>query len=117
MAASPDRDDEPPWPDEARARAVDAAEAPTRPTAAGPGGVLHVRFSAAAGLDRAIGAMEALRTLIRARPGATPVVLHVPVGVGEERPMELRNGVAYDAELLAEIRRRMGDGLVELRLD
>jgi DNA polymerase-3 subunit alpha len=117
MAASPDLDDEPPWPDEARARAVDAAEAPTRPTDAGPGGVLHVRFSAAAGLDRAVGAMEALRTLIRARPGSTPVVLHVPVGADEARPMELRSGVAYDAELLAEIRRQMGDGIVELRLD
>ena len=30
--------------------------------------------------------------------------------------MELRRGVAYDAELLAEVRRRLGDGLVELRL-
>jgi hypothetical protein len=30
--------------------------------------------------------------------------------------MELRLGVAYDAELVAEIRRRLGDGLVELRL-
>ena len=31
-------------------------------------------------------------------------------------PMELRRGVAYDAELLAEVRRRLGDGLVDLRL-
>jgi hypothetical protein len=30
--------------------------------------------------------------------------------------MELRRGVAYDAELLAEVQRRLGDGLVELRL-
>jgi hypothetical protein len=30
--------------------------------------------------------------------------------------MELRWGVAYDAELLAEVRRQRGDGLVELRL-
>jgi hypothetical protein len=30
--------------------------------------------------------------------------------------MELRRGVAYDAELIAEVRRRLGDGLVELRL-
>jgi hypothetical protein len=30
--------------------------------------------------------------------------------------MELRRGVAYDAELLAEIRRRLGDGLVEINL-
>jgi hypothetical protein len=30
--------------------------------------------------------------------------------------MELRRGVAYDAELLVEVRRRVGDGLVDLRL-
>jgi hypothetical protein len=30
--------------------------------------------------------------------------------------MELRGGVAYDAELLAEVRRQLGDGLVEMRL-
>jgi hypothetical protein len=30
--------------------------------------------------------------------------------------MELRRGVAYDAELLAEIRRRLGDGLIEIHL-
>jgi hypothetical protein len=30
--------------------------------------------------------------------------------------MELRRGVAYDAELVSDIRRRFGDGLVELSL-
>jgi hypothetical protein len=30
--------------------------------------------------------------------------------------MELSRRVAYDADLLAEVRRRLGDGLVELRL-
>jgi hypothetical protein len=30
--------------------------------------------------------------------------------------MELRLGVAYDAELLAEVGRRLGAGAVELRL-
>jgi hypothetical protein len=30
--------------------------------------------------------------------------------------MELRRGVAYDAELLAEIQRRLGTGIVELQL-
>ena len=30
--------------------------------------------------------------------------------------MELRRGVAYDSELVAEVRRRLGDGLVELSL-
>ena len=31
-------------------------------------------------------------------------------------PMELRRGVAYDADLVAEVRRRLGEGLVDLRL-
>jgi hypothetical protein len=30
--------------------------------------------------------------------------------------MELGRRVAYDAELLSEVRRRLGDGLVDLRL-
>jgi hypothetical protein len=30
--------------------------------------------------------------------------------------MELRRGVAYDAELLSEIRRRLGEGIVEIHL-
>jgi hypothetical protein len=61
--------------------------------------------------------MEQFRALLRDRPGATRVVIHVPSpGGGGPRPMELRNGVAYDAELLAEVRRRLGDGLVDVRL-
>ncbi len=39
-----------------------------------------------------------------------------PVPGGAALPMELRWGVAYDAELLAEVRRRLGDELVDLRL-
>jgi hypothetical protein len=31
--------------------------------------------------------------------------------------MELRRGVAYDAELVADVRRRLGEGEVELSLD
>jgi hypothetical protein len=31
-------------------------------------------------------------------------------------PMELRRGIAYDSELLAELRRRLGDGIVVLSL-
>ena len=70
----------------------------------------------AAGPD-AEGAMEAFQQLIRARPGSTRVVIHVPTGrTGSELPMELRTGVAYDAELLAEVGRRLGTGAVELRL-
>jgi len=30
--------------------------------------------------------------------------------------MEVRGGAAYDAELLAEVRRRLGEGLVHLEL-
>jgi hypothetical protein len=61
--------------------------------------------------------MEQVKELLRARPGGTKVVIHVPgPNGGTALPMELRRGVAYDAELLAEVRRRLGDGLVELRL-
>ena len=42
------------------------------------------------------------------------MVVHVPAQGGSALPMELRNGVAYDAELLAEVRRRLGDALVQL---
>jgi hypothetical protein len=59
--------------------------------------------------------MQAFRTLLRERPGSTRVVVHVPAPGGSALPMELR-GVAYDAELLAEVRRRLGEGVVELAL-
>jgi hypothetical protein len=107
--------DEPALPDEARAKAAEAAGAPTRPVDAGPGQVLHVRFIGPA--ERLVGAMEAFKGLLRDRPGATQVVLHVPTtGGGGLLPLPLRNGVAYDAELDAEVRRRLGDGVVDLRL-
>jgi hypothetical protein len=61
--------------------------------------------------------MEAFKAVLRDRPGATRVVIHVPgPSGGEPLPMELRRGVAYDAELLAEVRRRLGDGMIDLRL-
>ncbi len=116
-ALAPERDDEPPLPDEARRRAVEAATASTPPLDARPGGVLHVRFAGGVDAERIVEAMEEVRAVLRARPGGTGVVVHVPQGVGREAlPMELRSGVAYDAELLAEVRRRLGEGLVELRL-
>ena len=115
-AATDDTDDEPAVPDEARARIVGDATADA-PVAAGPEAVLHVRFEGAAGPDRLVRAMETVKLLLRDRPGGTRVVLHVPApGGGQALPMELRWGVAYDAELLAEVRRQLGDGLVELRL-
>jgi hypothetical protein len=112
---SDDRD-EPPVPDEARARIVADATADA-PVDAGPNTVLHVRFASVAPSDRVIGAMETFKSVFRDRPGETRVVIHVPgPGGGAALPMELRRGVAYDAELLAEIRRRVGEGIVEIHL-
>ena len=108
--------DGPAIPDEARQRIVASNEADA-PVDAGPTTVLHVRFAAIAGSDRVIGAMEAFRSVLRARPGDTRVVIHLPApGGGASLPMELRSGVAYDTELLAEINRRLGEGLVEIHL-
>jgi len=42
------------------------------------------------------------------------VIVHVPTQGGAALPMELRNGVAYDADLLAEVRRRLGAAVVQL---
>jgi hypothetical protein len=105
----------PPLPDEARSVAAAAAQAPSRPLEAGPGAVLNVRFAREAGTDRVVSAMQAFRTLLRERPGATRVVVHVPAPGGSALPMELR-GVAYDAELVAEVRRRVGEGVIDLQL-
>jgi hypothetical protein len=115
-ALAPEGDDEPAVPDEARGRIVADATADV-PVAAGPETVLHVRFEGAAPPDRLVSAMEQVKALLRDRPGTTRVVIHIPApGGGAALPMELRRGVAYDAELLAEVRRRLGDGLVDLRL-
>jgi len=115
-ALAPEGDDEPAVPDEARGRIVADATADA-PVAAGPETVLHVRFEGAAPPDRLVSAMEQVKALLRDRPGTTRVVIHIPApGGGAALPMELRRGVAYDAELLAEVRRRLGDGLVDLRL-
>ena len=54
--------------------------------------------------------MEAFKAYCATRPGATRVVIHLPGPAGgEPLPMELRRGVAYDSELLAEVRRRLGE--------
>jgi hypothetical protein len=116
VAIADEPDDEPPVPDEARARIVGDVGSDA-PLAAGPESVLHVRFEDGAGPDRLVRAMETVKLLLRDRPGGTRVVIHVPTpGGGGALPMELRWGVAYDAELLAEVRRQLGDGLVELKL-
>jgi len=108
--------DEPPVPDEARARIVADASADA-PVDAGPNTVLHVKFASIAQSDRVVVAMETFKAVLRDRPGETRVVIHVPgPGGGTALPMELRRGVAYDAELLAELRRRLGEGLVDIHL-
>jgi hypothetical protein len=107
--------DEPPLPDEQRARVAAAAQAPSAPVDAPPDAVLNVRFTREAGPDRVVSAMQAFKAVLRERPGATRVIVHVPAPGGSALPMELR-GVAYDAELLAEVRRRVGDGVIELSL-
>jgi hypothetical protein len=111
-----EHDDEPALPDEARSRVIRDATAPTPPTDASASGTLHVRFKGV-NAERVVGAMEAFKGLLRDRPGATRVVLHVPpTGGGTTLPMELRRGVAYDTELLSEVRRRLGEGVIELDL-
>jgi DNA polymerase III subunit alpha len=109
-----DHDIEPALPDEARTRAAADASAATTPVEAAPiGSILHVRFGGAPA-TQLVSAMETFRQLARERPGDTRVVVHVPAQGGSALPMELRNGVAYDAELLAEVRRRLGEAVVQL---
>jgi DNA polymerase-3 subunit alpha len=109
-------DVEPALPDEIRSRVAAEAESPTAALdGSGPGAVLHVRFGGAPAA-RLILAMEAFRQLVRERPGETAVIVHVPAPGGSALPMELRSRVAYDADLLAEVQRRLGEGIVDLRL-
>jgi hypothetical protein len=114
-ALAPDRE-EPPLPDEARAVAARASAAPTAPLEAPETGVLQVRFTRGAETDRIVWAMEELRAMLKERPGSTRVVFHIPAPGGGTLPLEIRSGVAYDAELLAEVHRRLGEGLVRLEL-
>jgi hypothetical protein len=111
---SPDGLDEPPLPDEARAAVATAARATTAPVEAGPDQVLHIRFGVAPD-DRIVSAFGELKAIIKSRPGTTPVVLHIPAGAGRSQEMRLGVGIAYDAELLAEVERRVGD-LLRLQL-
>ncbi|MEO5918927.1 MAG: OB-fold nucleic acid binding domain-containing protein, partial [Candidatus Limnocylindrales bacterium] len=111
-----DRDEEPALPDEARARAAEAVVAPTIPLEApGTNQVMHVRFGGAPP-EKLVRAMETFRQLTRERPGDTRVVVHVPAPGGSALPMELKQTVAYDAELLAEVARRLGEGVVQISL-
>jgi DNA polymerase-3 subunit alpha len=109
-------DDEPALPDEARAAVAKAEAAPTAPLEAPERGVLQVGFAGTADPDWIVRAMEELRAVFRERPGDTRVVVELPGPDGAVSAMEIRSGVAYDAELLAEVRRRLGDGLIKLTL-
>ena len=109
-ALAPDGSEEPPLPDDASAAVMQAAVAVTAPVEAGPHQVLHVRFAPAS--DEAIvAAFGQLKALIMSRPGGTPVVLHIPAGSGRTQEMRLGAGIAYDADLLAEVERRF-EGLL-----
>jgi hypothetical protein len=108
-------DDEPPLPDEVVAELVAAEGAPTLAVQAAPGQVLHVTFEADSP-DHIVAALRDLREIVHERPGETPLVLHIPVGGGRLQRMELRLGVAYDAEFLAAITRRVGARTVRLSL-
>jgi hypothetical protein len=125
LSSSPEPDDfarlapereEPPLPDEARDVAARASSAPTAPLEAPESGILHVRFTRGAGTGRIVWAMEELSALLKQRPGDTRVVFHIPQQGGATLPMEVRMGVAYDTELLAEVGRRLGEGLVRLEI-
>ncbi len=90
------------------------AQPPSRSLQADPR-VLRIRFRRRPE-EEIVGSFRALREIFRQHPGQTSVELRVPVGTGREQRMELRLGVAYDEELVAEIQRRLGDQLVELSL-
>ena len=110
-----DGSDEPPLPDEARRALAASEQALTQAVQAVSGQALHIRFVAAPP-DEIVRGFETLREIIHQHPGETSVVLAIPAGGGREQRMELRVGVAYDAELLADVRRRLGERLVELSL-
>jgi DNA polymerase III alpha subunit len=81
------------------------------------GAVLHIKFKARQSVEETIRAMEIVKGELRARPGATRVVVHIPQGGGAQLlPMEQRNGVAWDAGLPAILRDRVGGDGIELEL-
>jgi DNA polymerase-3 subunit alpha len=111
-----ERDDEPALPDEVRAQEAAAAGAETAPVeGSGLDRVLHVRFGGAPA-DQLVRAMETFRQLVRERPGETRVVVHVPAPGGSALPMELKQTVAYDPELLSEVQRRLGANVAQVSL-
>ncbi|HEY4945395.1 MAG TPA: hypothetical protein VIH94_04520, partial [Candidatus Limnocylindrales bacterium] len=76
-----------------------------------------VRFGAGVEPDVLAGAMATVRDLLRSRPGTTRVTVHLPQGPGRAAlPMELRSGVAYDADLVADVGRRLRPEICVLEL-
>ncbi len=111
-----DHDTEPALPDEARSRVAAEAGAETAPLeAVVPGAVVHVRFGAAPAV-RVVEACKVITQIVRERPGDTEVIVHVPAPGGRPQPMSLPKRVAYDSELIAEVRRRLGEGWIDVRL-
>jgi hypothetical protein len=108
-------DDEPPLPEEMVAQLAAAEQEPTLPVQAAPGQALHVSIMPGA-QDAILASLRELREIVHDRPGDTRLVLHIPASDGRVQRMELRVGVAYDAELLSMIERRVGRRAVELRL-
>ena len=114
--AAPDLD-APPLPEEERPQVIASATGPTRPVEAGPAGRLHVRFGVGIGPDVLQPAMATVRDILRVHPGGTRVIVHLPQGAGRTAlPMELRSGVAYDAELVADVGRRLRPEICTLEL-
>lgn len=102
-------------PDEVRRQLEAREEAPTLPVQAAPGQVLEIRFRTP-DEEQVARDFQSLRELFTQRPGETPVVLYVPAGTSRALRMELGRRVAYDVELLADIRRRLGERLVAIGL-
>jgi hypothetical protein len=94
-----------------------ADPAASDPVEAPPGSVVHIRFRVRQSLDETIRAMEIVKEELRARPGATRVIVHIPqAGGAQQLPMEQRGGVAWDPTFAARIRARVGADAVELEV-
>jgi hypothetical protein len=62
-------------------------------------------------------AMQIVREELRARPGSTRVVVHVPQENGTQLlPMEQRNGVAWDPSFASRLHDRVGRGIFDLEV-
>ena len=89
--------------------------APRRPVEAGRRGPQRAVLRDA-GPDRVVSAMQAFKAVLRERPGGDPGRRPRARRPAGRRCRWSSAGVAYDAELLAEVRRRVGEGIVDLAL-